>query len=64
MRSGTSGDVFLMNTFTDAQFIVSRDVAGPARSTGRRAICLRQEKARGGSPTSTEHGFVVSDQRR
>ena len=29
-------DVFLMNTFTDAQLIVSRDVAGAARSRRRR----------------------------
>jgi uncharacterized protein len=58
-----SDEVFLMNTFTDAQLVVSRDVAS-----------LLDRVGDGGSPsfsadetraieTLSEHGFIVADRR-
>jgi uncharacterized protein len=51
-------DVFLMNTFTDAQLIVSRDVAGllDRIAAGDGAFDAGEQDAIG---TLAEHGFVV-----
>ena len=55
-------DVFLMNTFTDAQLIVSRDVAAlldRVATDGERAAA--NEAEREALATLTEHGFLVPD---
>jgi uncharacterized protein len=57
---GQGSDVFLMNTFTDAQLIVSRDVADLLDRVGTDAGSLTEE-AREALATLTEHGFVVND---
>ena len=58
---GGQDDVFLMNTFTDAQLIVSRDVAAllnrlPGTETGALAPVERDALL-----TLSEHGFIVDD---
>jgi uncharacterized protein len=58
----SSGDVFLMNTLTDAQLIVSPDVAGLLDSFNRcekggPALGPETEEAR---QTLAEHGFLVA----
>ena len=58
------GDVFLMNTFTDAQLIVSRDVVDlldrlGADETGSSAVA-RTEEERRTIEQLTEQGFVVA----
>jgi uncharacterized protein len=54
------GDVFLMNTFTDAQLVVSRDVA--ALLDGREVPDPpRQAGAGEALETLREHGFIVPD---
>ena len=58
------GDVFLMNTFTDAQLIVSRDVVDLLdRLDGRDAPVFSplSDDERATIEQLTEHGFVVSD---
>jgi uncharacterized protein len=58
------GDVFLMNTFTDAQLIVSRDVVDLLdRLDGRAAPVFSplSHDERETIEQLTEHGFVVSD---
>jgi uncharacterized protein len=56
-----AGDVFLMNTFTDAQVIVSSDVATLLdRLASDPAVNLTEEE-HGALTTLSEHGFVVSD---
>jgi uncharacterized protein len=56
------GDVFLMNTFTDAQLIVSSDVAALLdRLAGRSAGQAFSEAEREAIETLSEHGFVVED---
>ena len=55
------GDVFLMNTFTDAQVIVSRDVAGLLDRLGSDAEPGFTSEERSALATLSEHGFVVSD---
>ena len=57
---GQGSDVFLMNTFTDAQLIVSRDVADLLDRVGADAGSLTEEE-REALTTLTEHGFVVND---
>jgi uncharacterized protein len=55
-------DVFLMNTFSDAQVIVSNDVAALLdRLTGDRAPQAFTDTEREAIETLTEHGFVVPD---
>jgi uncharacterized protein len=58
------GEVFLMNTFTDAQLIVSRDVVDLLDQLDGRDEALFSELNDGERATIeqlTEHGFVVSD---
>jgi uncharacterized protein len=55
-------EVFLMNTFTDAQLIVSPDVAGLLdRISGAESVSAFTEAEREALSTLTEHGFVVPD---
>jgi uncharacterized protein len=58
---GGGEDVFLMNTFTDAQVIVSRDVAAllDRVAAGSDATLTADEQA--ALSTLSEQGFVVSD---
>jgi len=61
------GDVFLMNTFTDAQLIVSRDVVdlldrlAPAAAPTDPAVLTDEEHRT--IEALAEHGFVVADRR-
>ena len=55
-----SDDVFLMNTFTDAQLVVSRDVAGLLDRLDRDEAHIFDEEERRALETLGEHGFVVS----
>ena len=56
------GDVFLMNTFTDAQLIVSRDVAALLdRVAAQETSFPFTESERGALSTLSEHGFLVDD---
>jgi uncharacterized protein len=60
--ASTSGDVFLMNTFTDAQLIVSRDVAAlldRVADAGGAAGFSRAERE--ALSTLAEQGFLVRD---
>jgi uncharacterized protein len=64
-EAGAPGDVFLMNTFTDAQLVVSRDVAelldrlgGEAAATSLGALDRRELEA---LETLADQGFVVAD---
>jgi uncharacterized protein len=55
-------DVFLMNTFTDAQLIVSRDVAALLdRVAAEGAAAAGSDDERETLSTLTEHGFLVTD---
>ena len=59
VETAGGNDVFLMNTFTDAQLLVSRDVAA---LLDRIAIALPDSLTtdeRGALTTLTEHGFLV-----
>jgi uncharacterized protein len=58
-----SGDVFLMNTFTDAQVIVSHDVAGLLDRLGTEPDPAFTSEEHSALSTLSEHGFVVSDRR-
>ena len=58
---GGVGDVFLMNTFTDAQVIVSREVAGLLDRLGSGAASSLTQDERHALATLSEHGFVVDD---
>jgi uncharacterized protein len=62
LDSAASPDVFLMNTFTDAQLIVSRDVAGlldrVAAGEGKQSFTTDEREA---LSTLAEHGFLVPD---
>jgi uncharacterized protein len=51
-------DVFLMNTFTDAQLIVSRDVSDLLDRAGRGDVAF-DESEREAVMTLAEHGFLV-----
>ena len=54
------GEVFLMNTFTDAQMIVSRDVADLLdRVAGEGARAARNAEEHEAFATLSEHGFIV-----
>jgi uncharacterized protein len=55
-----SADVFLMNTFTDAQIIVSADVIDLLDRVDRQPV-PRTEEERSALELLTEHGFVVND---
>jgi len=57
---GQGSDVFLMNTFTDAQLIVSRDVSDLLDRVGTDYGPLTTEQ-RDALATLSEHGFVVND---
>jgi uncharacterized protein len=55
-------EVFLMNTFTDAQLIVSREVCDLLDSVGRdRLPDALSSDQREALVTLTEHGFIVED---
>ena len=58
-----SGDVFLMNTFTDAQIIVSRDVAGLLDRLDSDPATVVSSEENHALSTLSELGFVVSDRR-
>ena len=60
-----SGDVFLMNTLTDAQLIVSPEVAGLLDAMDATAFSALPpaSDARDAAGTLSEHGFLVSDPR-
>ena len=57
---GQGSDVFLMNTFTDAQLIVSREVAALLDRVGTEALTPTEEE-RQALTTLSEHGFIVDD---
>jgi len=63
--AGRPGDVFLMNTFTDAQLVVSSDVAELLDRVERMpvdaAANVLDEDERGALETLAEQGFLVSD---
>jgi uncharacterized protein len=55
-------DVFLMNTFTDAQLIVSPDVAALLDRVGTDgAVVAQTDSERDALETLSEHGFLVPD---
>jgi uncharacterized protein len=54
-------DVFLMNTFTDAQVVVSGDVAGLLDRLGSDPAASLTGEEQTALATLSEHGFVVSD---
>src|SRR3954451_9056477 len=58
--SESGGDVFLMNTFTDAQLIVSRDVADLMDRIPEDHVPQTDEE-REALATLAEHGFIVPD---
>ncbi len=57
------GEVFLMNTLTDAQLIVSQDIAGLLDRLSDNPASLAPERLddddREALVTLTEHGFIV-----
>src|SRR5688572_2847849 len=53
------GDVFLMNTLTDAQLIVSRDVVELMDRVGEPAFAPADDGEREALSTLAEHGFIV-----
>ena len=53
--------MFLMNTFTDAQLIVSRDVAALLDRVGARRRRTSTADEREALATLSEHGFIVDD---
>src|SRR5688572_31655849 len=59
------GEVFLMNTLTDAQLIVSDDIAGLLDRLSTDPTSLAPERLESDSRealvTLTEHGFIVDD---
>ena len=56
-------DVFLMNTFTDAQLVVSRDVVGLLDRVGTPAYpaAALDDSERAALRELTDHGFIVKD---
>lgn len=58
---GRQNDVFLMNTFTDAQLIVSRDVAALLDRVGDAAARPLADEEREALSTLAEQGFIVDD---
>ena len=59
--AGRHDDVFLMNTFTDAQLIVSREAAALLDRVGTTAPGSLSATEREALSTLAEHGFIVSD---
>src|SRR5258706_15519929 len=59
-QAGQGDEVFLMNTFTDAQLIVSRDVAALLDRLGAGAITVTGEESEA-LATLSEQGFIVND---
>jgi uncharacterized protein len=59
--TGRHDDVFLMNTFTDAQLIVSRDVAALLDRVGTADAAALDATERTALTTLSEHGFIVDD---
>jgi uncharacterized protein len=59
--AGRQDDVFLMNTFTDAQLIVSRDVASLLDRVGAVEAGRMTAAEREAMSTLLEHGFIVDD---
>ena len=57
---GQSDDVFLMNTFTDAQLIVSRDVAALLDRIGTEPMTPTADEQQA-LATLSEQGFIVED---
>ena len=57
---GQSDDVFLMNTFTDAQLIVSRDVAALLDRIGTETMTPTADEQQA-LATLSEQGFIVED---
>src|SRR5688500_10625797 len=57
----TSDDVFLMNTFTDSQLIVSRDVAALLDQVGSHAQSTLSAEEREALSTLADQGFIVAD---
>ena len=53
--------VFLMNTFTDAQLIVSSDVADLLDRVGHRGMDACNDEERGALTILAENGFIVED---
>ncbi len=58
---GRQDDVFLMNTFTDAQLIVSRDVAALLDRLGSDSGAPLIDAEREALSTLSEHGFIVDN---
>jgi len=58
---GKSDDVFLMNTFTDSQLIVSRDVAALLDQAGSRALSTLTPDEREALSTLADQGFIVAN---
>ena len=54
-------EVFLMNTLTDAQIVVSRDVASLLDQAARGEVDAADAETRGALETLREHGFLVAD---
>jgi uncharacterized protein len=59
--TGQRDEVFLMNTFTDAQLIVSRDVAALLDRVGTAEPAALSANERDALSTLSEHGFIVDD---
>ena len=58
---GERDDVFLMNTFTDSQLIVSRDVAALLDQVGSRTPSTLTAEEREALSTLADQGFIVPD---
>ena len=59
--AGRHDDVFLMNTFTDAQLIVSRDVAALLDRVGTADTGALNPAERTALSTLSDHGFIVDN---
>jgi uncharacterized protein len=60
-NAGPRDDVFLMNTFTDAQLIVSRDVAALLDRIGTAEPAALTASERDALSTLSDQGFIVDD---
>jgi uncharacterized protein len=60
-NGGLRDDVFLMNTFTDAQLIVSRDVAALLDRIGTAEPAALSASERDALSTLSDQGFIVDD---
>ncbi|MEO5895383.1 MAG: radical SAM protein [Vicinamibacterales bacterium] len=61
--AGSGNDVFLMNTFTDAQLVVSRDVAALLDRLDESGAAALEPDHAAALATLTEQGFVVQNRR-